>query len=258
MNLFQELGEKIEKIWRDKNYTEDEFPNIAEQALNEANLPEKVSAWEIIEWTLKQTNLPDQRDLEGKFGDPPITLYNAPRFHIDVYFWLEGTTAIHQHSFCGAFQVLHGSSIHSWYEFKKHESVNIFTEIGDTSLKTVELLEVGDIQKILAGRQYIHGLFHLEQPSATIVVRTYRSSLYMPQYAYHKPSLAIDPFFEEPNTTKKIQCITALLRLNFPETDKFICEMKISARLSKRNTRMKNQKILSKILTKRLKISGNP
>jgi hypothetical protein len=225
MKLFKQLGEKIEKIWRDENYAEDEFPEIAEKALKEANLPEKVSAWEVIEWTLKQTQLPEQRDVHGNFGDPPITLYNSPRFHIDVYFWLEGTTAIHQHAFCGAFQVLHGSSIHSWYEFEKRESVNTFTEIGNMSLKVVELLKVGDIQKILAGRQYIHGLFHLEQPSATIVVRTHKSPLFMPQYSYHKPSLAIDPFFEEPNTIKKIQAITALLRSKHPETDKFISDL---------------------------------
>ena len=225
MKLFQQLGEEIEKIWRDTNYSEDEFPDIAEQALKEAGLPEKVSAWEVVEWTLKQTNLPDQRDVHGNFGDPPITLYNSPRFHVDVYFWLEGTTAIHQHAFCGAFQVLHGSSIHSWYEFERRESVNTFTEIGDMSLKVVELLEVGDIQKIFAGRQYIHGLFHLEQPSATIVVRTHKSPLFMPQYSYHKPSLAIDPFFEESNTIKKIQTITVLLRSKHPETDKFISDL---------------------------------
>ena len=134
MKLFQKLGEEIEEIWRDKNYAEDEFPHIAEQALKKANLPEKVSAWEVVEWTLQQTNLPDQRDIHGNFGDPPITLYNSPRFHADVYFWLEGTTAIHQHAFCGAFQVLHGSSIHSWYEFDLQESVNTFTEIGEMSL----------------------------------------------------------------------------------------------------------------------------
>ncbi|HMS41959.1 MAG TPA: hypothetical protein PKE69_17135, partial [Pyrinomonadaceae bacterium] len=45
---------------------------------------------------------------------------------------------------------------------------------------------------------------------------------YLPQYDYHKPFLAIDPFFEEPNTTKKMQAITALFRSKHPETDKFI------------------------------------
>jgi len=224
MELFQTLGAEIEQIWRDANYDETVFPAIAADRLAAADLPGKVSAWEVIEWTLGQTVLPDQRDAAGRFGDPPITLFNSPRFHIDVYFWLEGTTSIHQHGFCGAFQVMHGSSLHSHYEFAPTHSVNFFTEVGVMSLKTVECLEVGKIRKIAAGRQYIHGLFHLDQPSATIVVRTHKSPLALPQYNYYKPSLAIDPFFEEPNTTKKLQCLTALVRSKHPDTDKHIAE----------------------------------
>jgi hypothetical protein len=222
MELFTKLGAEVEILWRDKNYDEEVFPEIAANALREANLPAKLSAWEVIEWTMSETNLPTQQDLSGKFGDPPITLYNSPRFHIDVYFWLEGTTAIHQHSFCGAFQVLHGSSIHSWYDFERSEIVNSFTEIGNINLKLCELLSVGDVQAIDAGRQYVHSLFHLEQPSATIVVRTHKSPLFLPQFSYHKPFLAIDPFFEEANTTKKMQCVTALMRVKHPDTDRLI------------------------------------
>jgi hypothetical protein len=224
MELFNKLGAEVEILWRDKNYDEAAFPEIAAKALQEANLPAKVSAWEVIEWTMQQTVLPEQRDLPGKFGDPPITLYNSPRFHVDVYFWLEGTTAIHQHAFCGAFQVLMGSSIHSWYEFDRSEAINTFTEIGNINLKLCELLSVGDVQAIEAGKQYIHGLFHLEQPSATIVVRTHKSPMFLPQFSYYKPHLAIDPFFEEANTTKKMQCVTAMIRAKFPRTDEFIAD----------------------------------
>lgn len=224
MELFQKLGAHVESLWREKNYDEELFPALAANALKEADLPQKVSAWEVISWTLRETVLPEQRDLAGKFGDPPITLYNSPRFHIDVYFWLEGTTAIHQHGFCGAFQVLHGSSLHSWYDFHPREKINVFTEIGDINLKSCRLLEIGDVQEIWAGRRYIHGLFHLDQPSATIVVRTHRSPLAQPQYNYEKPHLAIDPFFEEPSTLKKLQALTALIRSRHPETDAQIIE----------------------------------
>ena len=95
------------------------LPAIAADALRRADLPSKLTAWDVVEWALKQEELPPQRDLHGNFADPPITIYSGPRFHIDVYFWFEGTTAIHQHAFCGAFQVLLGSSIHSWYEFER-------------------------------------------------------------------------------------------------------------------------------------------
>lgn len=224
MEQFQKLGADVEYLWREKNYDETLFPAIAANSLRAANLPEKLSAWEVIEWTLKQTHLPEQRDIPARFGDPPITLYNSPRFHIDVYFWLEGTTAVHQHAFCGAFQVLMGSSIHSWFEFETSEKINTFTEIGNLNLKTCDLLSVGDVQEIQAGKPYIHRLFHLDQPSATIVVRTHRSPLHLPQFNYYKPYLAIDPFFEEPDTIKKLQSISALIRAKHPETDRMISE----------------------------------
>jgi hypothetical protein len=225
MEVFQKLGTEIEQSWREQNYNEDVFPALAADALRRADLPAKVSAWDTIEWALTQTELPPQKDPHANFGDPPITLYAGPRFHIDIYFWLNGTTEIHQHSFCGAFQVLLGSSLHSWYEFERTESVNAFTEIGSMSLKVCELLNVGDVKEILAGRQYIHSLFHLDQPSATVVVRTDRSPLHRPQFSYHKPSLALDPFFEHETTTKHLQIIRALFNVQHPDTDRLVGEL---------------------------------
>lgn len=225
MELFQKLGDEIETLWLEKNYNEEELPAIAAEALRRAGLPSKLTAWDVVEWSLKQRELPPQRDLHGNFADPPITIFSAPRFHIDLYFWFEGTTAIHQHGFCGAFQVLMGSSIHSWYEFETQEVINTFAEIGEMSLKVCELLEVGAVQEIIAGKRYIHALFHLEMPSATIVVRTDRSPLHLPQFAYEKPNLAIDPFFEQPTITKKLQILSAAFRAKHPEADRMATEL---------------------------------
>lgn len=225
MELFEQLGAEIDALWLEENYNEELLPAIAKAALKRADLPSKVSAWDVVEWSLEQPELPRQRDLIARFADPPITIFSGPRFHIDVYFWFDGTTAIHQHSFCGAFQVLMGSSIHSWYEWTCREVVNTFAEIGDMHLKVCELLEVGDVQEIWDGKQYIHSLFHLDEPSATIVVRTDRSPLHLPQFSYQKPSLAIDPFFEQETTTKKLQMISALIRAKHPDADRQIADL---------------------------------
>lgn len=225
MEVFQQFGKQIEQKWRDKNYSEEFFPSVAANALRDFGLPEKVSAWDTVNWALGQDVLPEQKDLAGRFGDPPITLYNSPRFHIDIYFWLDGTTSIHQHAFCGAFQVIHGSSIHSSYEFERKEAINSFTELGDIDLDHCELLKVGDVRKILPGREFIHSLFHLDQPSATIVVRTHKSPLFLPQFDYRKPFLAVDPFFEEPNLTKKMQSVIMLFKAKHPDADTRLGEM---------------------------------
>src|SRR5215204_1446892 len=225
MELFQKLGAEIEEAWREQNYNEEIFPALAAEALRRAELPSKVSAWDVVEWTLKQPELPPQKDPKANFGDPPITVFCGSRFFIDVYFWLDGTTDIHQHSFCGAFQVLLGSSIHSWYEFDRSESVNAFIEIGEMRLKVCELLKVGDVHEILAGRRYIHSLFHLDQPSVTIVVRNNRVPQHLPQFSYYKPSIAMDPFFDSETATKKLQTVAMLFQIAHPDTDRHVSEL---------------------------------
>jgi hypothetical protein len=225
MELFQKLGAEVEDAWREQNYNEDIFPALAADALRRADLPSKLSAWDVINWALSESELPPQKDPSANFGDPPITIFVSPRFYIDVYFWLDGTTAIHQHGFCGAFQVLLGSSIHSWYDFDRTEAVNAFIETGEMRLKVCELLKVGAVQEIRAGRQYVHALFHLDQPSATIVVRTEKSPLYLPQFSYHKPSIASDPFYEHQTTTRKLQSIGALLQVDHPDAERLVSEL---------------------------------
>jgi len=222
MKIFNKLGLDIEGRWREVDYDEAALPGIASNALREHDLPSKISVYEILEWALGEYELPRQRDLQASFADPPLTVFSGLRFHIDVYLWFEATTAIHQHGFCGAFQVLNGSSIHSWYTFESEKKINIFAETGHLGLKVCELLEVGAVQEILAGPAYIHSLFHLDRPSATIVVRTHLSPLHQPQLSYLKPNFAIDPFFEQETVVKKMQLAAALIRAENQRADEII------------------------------------
>jgi hypothetical protein len=229
MKEFQELGTLIEERWRAENYSEQQFPEIATQALAEANLPSRVDPWDIIRWVQSAITLPDQKDVDGRFGNPPITLFVGPRFFIDVYYWLDGTTSIHQHSFCGAFQVLLGSSIHSHYDFQADRVLSEHFSIGKLSLKNVQLLKFGDIKKILPGPQYIHSLFHLDRPSATITVRTDHTPSAAVQYDYRKPNFAVNPFFRSVNTIKKLQTLGLLLGMKHKDADAMISEMIVSS-----------------------------
>jgi hypothetical protein len=225
MKPIQELGALIEGRWRDRNYNEDLFPEIAAGALAEANLIAQLDPWEILRWSQTTDQLPAQQDVDGAFGNPPLTLYVGPRFYIDVYYWLDGTTAIHQHSFSGAFQVLLGSSIHANYTFETTEEINQQFLIGTVRLANVSLLRTGEIRQIVAGPGFIHSLFHLERPSATITVRTFQNPRYLPQYSYLRPSLAIDPFYKNPSLIKKAQGVSLMLSMNHPEADSFISDI---------------------------------
>lgn len=121
---FIELGLAVEEEWRSANYNEQDFSRIASAALENARIFEKVAPDDVMKWVLESPTLPHQTDAAGHFGQPPVTLFVAPRFCVDVYFWLESTTSIHQHSFCGAFSVLGGSSVHSLYRFENRQLLN--------------------------------------------------------------------------------------------------------------------------------------
>ena len=219
---FAELGALVECRWRAQDYNESVFPGIAAQALSELNLSARVDPWEIVRWVHKTPDLPEQMDLAGKFGNPPITTYVGPRFFIDVYYWLDGTTTIHQHSFSGAFEVLLGGSVHSRYRFTKEREINPHFLVGQIEFNDVSLLSQGDMREIDSGSQFIHSLFHLDRPSVTITVRTYKAPGAPVQYSYLKPFLAVNPFFTDASLTKKVQTVSLLLRMKHPEADRFI------------------------------------
>jgi len=225
MQIFQELGELLESRWRRENYSEELFPELAATALTESDLPAKVDPWEIIRWVQSAAALPDQKDVEGRFGDPPITLFAGPRFYVDVYFWLDGTTSIHQHAFTGAFQVLLGSSIHSRYSFNEKQIINEHFSIGELQLEEVQLLQKNDVRLIKPGRNFIHSLFHLDRPSATITVRTEHTPSSALQWDYRKPYFATDPFFRNQVMAKKLQTIGLLLGMKHKDADEMIGDL---------------------------------
>jgi hypothetical protein len=225
MQIFQEFGALIESRWRDENYSEQVFPELAAQALTESNLPAQVDAWEIIRWVQGAGSLPDQKDAEGRFGDPPITLYAGPRFYVDVYFWLDGTTSIHQHAFSGAFQVLLGSSIHSRYSFAEKQIINEHFCVGEITLEEVQLLQLRDVRLIKPGRNFIHSLFHLDRPSATITVRTEHTPSSALQWDYRKPYFATNPFYRNQVMSKKLQSVGLLLGMKHKDGDAMIGDL---------------------------------
>jgi len=222
---FTELGRLIESRWRDQNYNEDLFPGIAARALTEMKLSERVDPWEIIRWVHATPDLPEQMDIEANFGDPPITVYVGPRFYIDIYFWLDGTTSIHQHAFSGAFQVVLGSSVHTHYTFEKDREVNAHFLTGKMLFNGVSLLGRGDIREINPGPLFIHSLFHLERPSATITIRNYKTPSAAVQFSYAKPFLAYNPFFTDGSFKRKVQTVELLLKMKHPEADRFIGDL---------------------------------
>ena len=188
---FAELGAAVEKLWKEHGRKEEAFGKVATQALVASNVLATVGPDDIISWLMNSNDVPEQHAEE--FSQPPVNVYIGDGFYIQALFWIDSTTAVHEHSFSGAFGVLHGSSVHATYSFTPRQVASKRLVIGDTRFISAELLQRGDVRTILAGDKLIHSLFHLDRPSISLVVRTSRKiTLERPQYAYLKPFLAFD------------------------------------------------------------------
>lgn len=192
ISYFKNLGERIEQAWRCHSYNEEIFPQLALDELGREPPREHVKVEDILDWIFGPHQAFVQPASQAIFGEPPVMLFQASRFYIEALFWLSGTTAVHEHSFSGAFAVLAGSSVHSHWRFALERTVNSRMLCGRLEREFTEILSAGSIKPIYSGDRLIHQLFHLESPSVTIVVRTSKERNHLPQYQYLPPGLAID------------------------------------------------------------------
>jgi hypothetical protein len=221
--FFTELGRTVLARWKEQNFALAPFPEIARVALEERPPARHVDVPLLVRKFLLDDEQPFQT--QSGFGQPELVAYDDPRFYIQILFWLEGTTDIHQHEFSGAFHVLEGSSIHSRFEFEKSESISAHLRVGQLRMTGTQLLETGSTVPITSGRGYIHSLFHLDTPSLTVVVRTHTDPGTGPQFTYLPPHLAVDPFHHDALTIRRKQLLDVLERTDDPAFPELVLEM---------------------------------
>jgi hypothetical protein len=209
-----ELGQAVEQAWAARRDHVAVFPEVATRCLREVEVPEGLDAPTILRSVAMARHLVRQEDPRGTFGSPPVTLWRSREFFVSALFWFDGTTSVHQHAFSGAFRVLAGGSIHAPYKFSLGEEVTHRLILGDLQLDQPELLRSGDVRAIEPGNSFIHGLFHLERPSVTLVVRTYGQPRHEPQYNYLRPGVGYDASYRDDQLERRLQSVMALADLD--------------------------------------------
>jgi hypothetical protein len=221
--FFLQLGQNVAQHWQAANFNPTVFPALARTALEECCPSENVDIPALLTEFLTRDAQPLQS--QSGFGQPELIVFEHPRFYIQILFWLDGTTDIHQHTFSGAFHVLEGSSIHSYFAFLETEPVSAHVQVGNLRRLGTELLEKGSTVEIVSGKQFIHSLFHLETPSATVVIRTQNDPGTGPQFTYLPPHLAVDPFLSDSLTTRRKQVLDMLEALGDSDYPDLVIEM---------------------------------
>ena len=208
--FFVDLGRRVRERWQAADFSLAAFPDLAQAALEENPPATRVDLTALKRAFLRDDEQPFQT--ASGFGQPELVVFDDPRFYIQLLFWLDGTTQIHQHEFSGAFHVLQGSSLHAEFVFANMRPVTAHFRLGDLQLTATELLETGRTVAITSGAGSIHSLFHLETPSVTVVVRTHSDPGTGPQFTYLPPHVAVDPFFSDALTTRRLQLLDVLDR----------------------------------------------
>lgn len=221
--FFKELGRVVLERWKRENFSLAKFPEIARVALEERPPAQHVDLPSFVREFLLNDEQPFQT--QSGFGQPELVAYDHPRFYIQILFWLDGTTDIHQHEFSGAFHVMAGSSIHAHFEFENAQAVTPHFSMGDVCMKKIELLETGRTVPIISGQRCIHSLFHLDTPSITVVVRTQNDPGSSPQFNYLPPHIAMDPVFADFLTMRRKQLIDLLETIEDPTYPDLVFEM---------------------------------
>lgn len=222
-SFFTELGQNVYDRWKQRNFDLSSFPGIAQQALQENPPSDHVDLGSLIQEFLFNDEQPFQTS--SGFGQPELIVYDNPKFYIQILFWLDGTTDIHQHEFSGAFHVMEGSSIHSHFEFVNAHSVTAHFRLGNLILKDATLLETGSTAQIISGRSCIHSLFHLETPSVSVVIRTHSDPGTGPQFTYLPPHVAVDPVYHDALTMRRKQLLDVLEQTGDADYADLVAEM---------------------------------
>lgn len=189
LDRYHELGQRIEAEWRQAGMDARSFPAIAMAALSGFDPPDFDLAG--VGLLLRETTVAQQP--QTRFSNLPVTLFVGEGFYLELLVWTRGTTSIHQHGFSGAFRVIAGSSLHTDYGFTEHVRLGHHIRLGDVRAKGMRLLQTGDAMPITSGPDGLtHALFHLDNPSATLVARTFHDPDAGPQFELMKPGIALD------------------------------------------------------------------
>ncbi len=212
---FQRLGDLIDQRWTALGRRPGLLAGVATEGLGEVPVPDTLTPEVILGLLAAGTGLPGQCPSSDRFGQPPAVMYRSDNFQVQAMTWMEGTTAIHQHGFDGAFRVLRGSSLHVRYSFDGGETLaDRHLAAGRLVMLDPEVLWAGDVRPIVAGPEFIHALFHLERPSVTIVVRNGSSDLTCPQYEYRLPGLGVDALDVDDRLRMRMRGLHSLYRLD--------------------------------------------
>jgi len=172
IDSLRRLAARIDREWQSAGSRVSTFPALAARLLSEAQPHRGYDLASLGRWTLSHRTFPPACNPFGPFGPPAFTIWSGSRFFANLYAYTSPEVVIHDHDFAGAFVNLSGTTLHATYEFADAERIAPAVHVGDLAVRHVEVVGPGDVRRIDPGRRFIHQVWHLDQPTVVLVIRT--------------------------------------------------------------------------------------
>ena len=212
MDYFKKIGATLSSRCGEGDLGEN-FPALAADVLAEFPIPAEMGIEFMADWALGRDRLPEQVNFHSGFGEPPLVVYEEPRFFAEVLFWFHGRTSIHGHGFYGAYRVLAGYSIDAQFSYRQDEEPVPGIKLGELQPTSLTLITPGDIKRILPEEAFIHTVMHMGNPSLTLVIRN-RGGLV--QYDYSMNGLAVNAYQDSQTHVRQAEVLSAYHAANPP------------------------------------------
>jgi hypothetical protein len=226
-DYFAELGREIDRRWRAAHRDEEALATIAAETLTAMPPRDAFDPFALARAFLEPGRA-STRQLAptGAFGQPAITVHHGQGFVVDVYFWINCLSALHNHPFCGAFTLLSGHSLHSVWRFTERARFGPRASLGELTHEGVELLDAGAVVPFSrVERPLIHTLMHVPRPSVSMVVRTVKALEY---FRYLPPGVRL-AMSEDDDVARQLRLLEMLRASGRDDYPDALCEYVSSA-----------------------------
>ena len=230
LDCFHEFGDKLDEEWKRSGYDERELPRIACDLMGSERILERIDVQNVLR-TAAQGGRLDALQMQSRFGDLSYVVFRNTRFYIEVLVWTAGTTSIHDHAFSGAFGLVCGDSICVTYDFDVHARIHSRFKIGKLAVRECQHLKPNDVRPILEAPRLIHSVYHIANPTVTLVVRTPVSPEALPQLNYQSTGMTIAcPHRADVIVRKQCQAVNVMLQTGGEEGEE--CAIAVLERAS--------------------------
>lgn len=206
-NIEQTMA-RIESKWQKFNYSTDLFTEIAWEETQDLDF----SPLADIHGQLQLLDLPGVRiqQKQTTFSDLYVQIFHNGRFMIEILNWWGGHVNVHDHDFSAVQFQLKGDALNVDYDFKTLKPAGAL-RFGELKLQEAEIWKAGGRSKVHPGADHPHSVFHIGEPTTSLLIRTTATPRYGAQSNYF-PTLAAHYYVSNDIQRKKMTGLNLMSR----------------------------------------------